>query len=339
MLITFSSSRSVKENPRNDVEKINYITEKHLSEDENPIYVNLSDNNEKLKNRDTYKTKTNSLNSRQRKSHKTDISKHKTERTTDVHASDLSNSDRTKERRSDSGTDNSLRKKHSANKDTISRSAYKDTLSRRVEKSDKQRPANDLPGKVTEELNTSSQTRKPRESKLSNEKKSTIEKKNHRSRSLQRPTSKDVPEEPSKDLNRMIVKKAGHKVKDSLDDNHGINSNRKRNSSRDKSTKETIKPSQKQDSNYTLQIPPINSKSNGKEYAIKPNGYKSNMRKEYVINYDDKNGTVSSVCSKIKIAPDLGTPKRKKSSKEIFKDSQNDKAFKNKAVKKLIPRK
>lgn len=334
-MITFSSGRSIKGNPRNDVEKNSCIIEEHLSEDENPIYVNLKVNNEKsntLENRDTHKQKTHSLNSRQRKTHKTDLSKNHTERVTHLHASDVSSSERTKERRSDSGTDSSLRTKHSVNKDTLLRPAYKDPHSRRAEKSDKSRI--DIREKANEELNTSSQTRKSREGKSSDEKKSTIEKKDHRSRSLQRPKTKSVLEETSKDLSRMIIKKADHQ--ESLDDKHGVNSNRKRNSSKDKSAKETIKPSQKPESSYTVLIPPAQSKSNVKEYSTKTNGYKTNMRKEYVINYDDKNGTVSSIC---KIAPNFGTPKRKKTSKEIFKDSPNDKAFKIKAVDKIAPRK
>lgn len=338
-MIAFSSNRSIQENPRNDVKKMSYTIEKHLSGDENPIYVNLNVKKEKcntLENRDTQKLKSNSLNSRQRKSYKTEVIKQKTERTSDLHASDISSNERTKERRSDSGTDSSHRTKHSVNKDTISRSAYKDTLSRRAEKNDKQRHASDTRGKATEDLNRSSHARKSREDKSSTEKKSTVEKKEHRSRSLQRPETKDVPEETSKDLSRMIVKKTDQQVKDSIDDDRGVNSNRKRNSSRDKYTKETIKPSQKQESSYTVLIPPVQPKINGKEYATKTNGYKTNMRKEYVINYDDKNGTVSSIC---KIGPNLGTPKRKKSSKEIFKDSQNDKAFKIRAADKIAPRK
>ena len=320
------------------MDKRSYTIENHLSEDENPIYVNLDVEKEKsntLENRDIQKLKSNSLNARQRKSYKTEISKHNTERTADRHASDVRGSDRTKERRSDSGTDSSHRARHSVNKDTISRTAYKDSLSKRVEKSEKQHHASDTRGKATEELKRSSNVRKSKEDKLSTERKSTIEKKDHRSRSLQRHKTKDVPEETSKDLSRVIVKKADQQLKDSLDDN-GVNSSRKRNSSRDKYAKETIKPSPKQESSYTVLIPPAQSKNNGKDYATKTNGYKTNIRKEYVINYDDKNGTVSSICKK---GPNLGTPKRKKSSKEIFKDSQNDKAFKIKAVDKIAPRK
>lgn len=337
---TFSSSRSIKENPRNNGEKTSYTIQNHLSEDENPIYVNLDVKKEKsntLEKKEIQKQKSNSLNARQRKSYKTEINKDKTERSADRHASDVSSSDRTKERRSDSGTDGSHRTKHSINRDTISRTAYKDTLSRRTENSDKQRHASDTRGKATEELNRSNHTRKSREDKTSTEKKTNIEKKDHRSRSLQRPKTKDVHEETSKDLSRVIVKKADQqKVKDSLNDNHGVNSSRKRNLSRDKYTKEAVKPSQKQESSYTVLIPPVQTKNSGKDYATKTNGYKTNMRKEYVINYDDKNGTVSSIC---KIGSNLGTPKRKKSSKEIIKDSQNDKAYKIKAVDKIAPRK
>uniref|UniRef100_A0A2H1WFW1 SFRICE_003038 n=1 Tax=Spodoptera frugiperda TaxID=7108 RepID=A0A2H1WFW1_SPOFR len=329
-----TSSRSIKE--KKNVEKLNSPNE-HNSSDENPIYVNLNVNIEKrnsLDNRDIQKLKTNSLNTRQRRTHKTDTSKNKIESVADV-TSDLSKS-RIKERRSDSGTDSSLRTKDSGNKDSYSRSTYKDSLSRRAEKSDRIRQAGDNRGKLHEEQNISERVRKSREDKRSKEHKSTMENKEHRSKSLQRPSSK-VSEETSRDKSRDVsdAKKSDHR-KSSLDRNHHVDSSRKRNSSRDKSTKESIKPSQKDDSSYTVLIPSISSKNNAKDYSTKTNSKSRDSRREYVINYDDKNGTVSSIC---KITPSLGTPKRKKTTKEIFRDSQNDKPFKNKSVHKIAPRK
>ncbi|XP_022819388.1 uncharacterized protein LOC111351605 [Spodoptera litura] len=324
-----TSSRSIKEK-KNSVEKLNSTNERNSS-DENPIYVNLNVNIEKrnsLENRDIKKLNTNSLNTRQRKTHKTDTSRNKNESVINV-LSDLSKS-KIKERRSDSGTDSSLRTKDSGNKDSYSRSAYKDSLSRRAEKSDRIRQAGDYKGKLHEEHNTSERVRKSREDKFPKEHKSIMENKDHRSKSLQRPSSK-VSEETSRDL----VKKSDH-PKSSLDRIHGGDSSRKRNSSRDKSTKESIKPSQKDDLSYTVLIPSIQSKNNTKDYSTKTNSKTRDSRRKYVINYDDKNGTVSSIC---KITPSLGTPKRKKTTKEIFRDGQNDKTFKNNNVHKIAPRK
>ncbi|XP_047020953.1 uncharacterized protein LOC124630950 [Helicoverpa zea] len=336
------SSRVTKDHTKHDTEKIFSTKERKLSEDKDPIYVNLNDDIQKsntLEKRDIQKLKTNSLNSRQRKSQNTELHKSNKEQTSDTPSSSLNYSDRRKERRSDSGTDNSLRTKHSIHKDTISRSAYKDTLSRRAQKIDKPQNSSDKSEKIKEDrkedkLNITKEPRKHSESKSSRDKKSSTEKTDHRSRSLQRPTS-NVPqaesEETSRDRNRRAVEKADHKYNGSLDENHAVHSGRKRNSSRDKSTKETVKSSQKQESVYTAQIPVVQSRGNDKDLGTKMNATRSNARKEYVINYDDKNGTVSSIC---KIQPSLGTPRRKKTSKDV---SKYDKALKHKSVDKVAP--
>ncbi|CAH0701873.1 unnamed protein product [Spodoptera exigua] len=321
-----TSSRPMKER-KISVEKLNSAKE-HNSSDENPIYVNLNVNTEKtnsLENRDTQKLKTNSLNTRQRKTHKTDTSKNKNKSVTDVPLNLIKN--KNKERRSDSGTDSSFRTKDSGNKDSNSLSTYKD-ISRKAEKIDRVRQSRDCRGKPNEE-HTSERVRKSREDKCSKEHNSTLESKEHRSKSLQRP-SLNVSEETSRDL----IKKSEHQ-KRSLDRNYGVDSGRKRNSSRDKTKKESIKPSQKDESSYTVLIPSIQSK-NAKDYSTKTNSKPRDSRREYVINYDDKNGTVSSIC---KITPSMGTPKRKKTTKEIFKDNENDRTFKNKSVHKIAPRK
>uniref|UniRef100_A0A2A4JNN4 DUF4739 domain-containing protein n=1 Tax=Heliothis virescens TaxID=7102 RepID=A0A2A4JNN4_HELVI len=331
------SSRVTKDNRKHDTEKILPTKERKLSDDTDRIYVNLNDHIHKsntLEKREIHKLKINSLNSRHTKSHKCN-----NEMISDTPSSSLNSSDRRKERRSDSGTDSSLRTKHSIHKDTISRSAYKDTLSRRAQKIDKPHNSSDKQEKIKEDrkedkLNITKEPRKHSESKSSREKKSTTEKLDHRSRSLQRPTS-NVPQaeskETSKDRNRRAVEKADHKYEGSLNENHAVHSGRKRNTSRDKATKETVKASQKQESIYTAQIPAIQLKGNDKE-GTKLSATRSNTRK-YVINYDDKNGTVSSVCE---IQPSLGTPRRKKTSKDVLKP---DKALKHKIVDKIAPRK
>lgn len=300
-----------------------------------PIYVNLKIGTEQSKmseNRDIQKLKTNSLNSRKNKSPKADISKNKTERTADT--SDFTYTDRTKERRSESGTDSIGRTKHSINKDTVSRSAYKDALSRRMDK-DKQRYSSDLRGKLNEELNTSGYARKTRDIKSKTEQNHTptTEKKDHRSRSLQRPKPKAVSDESSRDKSTM---KADQRFKESVGDNHDASSNCKRNVSRDKTHKETVIPSLKLDPSSTARNSSVQSKSFDKDYSIKSNNHKTNKHREYIINYDDKNGTVSSIC---KVTPSLGTPKRKKTSKEILKDNHNNKLLKNKTVDIIAPRK
>lgn len=64
------------------------------------------------------------------------------------------------------------------------------------------------------------------------------------------------------------------------------------------------------------------------------NGSRSS-RREYVINYDDKNGTVSSIC---KIRSGSASPRRKKGAKEIVKEKFKEN-LKNKSSDKAALRK
>ncbi|CAD0196737.1 unnamed protein product [Chrysodeixis includens] len=298
--------------------------ERNSTDDSNPIYVNLSIVAEKSKsyeNRDPIKMKTSS-NKRENKPSRIDKIKSKLERSGDVPTKEFCYIDKRKEHRFDSETDSSIRKRHSPSKDTHSRQAHKDSLSRRADQADK---------KISAEPNPSRPSRKSRDEKSSNEM-NNFKKADYRSKSLQRSGSTKVSEDTSKDTSL----KRTEQFKDSLERSQDTGKSRKRNSSRDQthSTKEIIIPSQKlelsSNARHSSSLPKKDDKEQNRTH-------KSNKRREYVINYDDKNGTVSSICKVT--PPNLGTPKRKKPSKEILKDNYNEISLKNRSMNKTAPRK
>ncbi|XP_026742480.1 uncharacterized protein LOC113504417 isoform X4 [Trichoplusia ni] len=296
---------------------------RNSTDDSNPIYVNLSIVAEKPKsyeNRDPGKIKTTS-SKRENKPSRIDKIKSKLERSGDVPTKEFCYIDKRKEHRFDSETDSSIRKRHSPSKDTHTRQAHKDSLSRRAVQGDKQ---------INAEPNSSRHGRKSREEQSSKEINNS-RKSDYRSKSLQRPGSTKVSEDTSKDTSL----KRTEQFKDSLEHNQETSRSRKSNSSKDKthSTKEIIIPSPKLDISSSARHSSSLSKKDDKEQH---KTHKLNKRREYVINYDDKNGTVSSICKVT--PPSLGTPKRKKPPKEILKDNYyNENSLKNRSINKTAP--
>lgn len=214
------------------------------------------------------------------------------------------------EHRSDSGTDNSPRIKRSMNKDTVSSSLKREEKALRSERNRKSQ-YNDTLKKVNDDLSN-----KSRENNIKSEGNN---KKDRYSRISQNTTS-----EKPRDLNH------GHIM------HRDSSTHRKRHTSEDKKGHENIKPSLKLDSDSTERYSSqMKTNEKKKEFGSKQL-HRSNKHREYVINYDDKNGTVSSIC---KIKTGLGTPRRKKTSKEMLKENHKDDAIKTKSVDKLALRK
>ncbi|KAM3963514.1 uncharacterized protein ACR2FA_002447 isoform 2-T2 [Aphomia sociella] len=152
----------------------------------------------------------------------------------------------------------------------------------------------------------------------------------NRSRSSQRQTNKPTKiHEDVNDLNKNIIRNEKIK-KDST-------KYRSRQPSQDKNDKESSKANHKAESsssNYVVDTKPINNTEENYPEKIlnsKKNSHKTPKRSEYVINYDDKKGTVSSVC---KIKSGHGSSKRKTVSNEKNKETPKEYKTKNKMLDK-----
>lgn len=120
-----------------------------------------------------------------------------------------------------------------------------------------------------------------------------------------------------------------------LEDN-GIVKYRARPSSNDKmNERKSSKSHQKLDTNSsdsfrnsTLTSRAKEKDINTKERIANPRSdtHKTSKRSEYVINYDDKNGTVSSIC---KVKPGSGTPRKQNILKDIVSDIPKEKTKKS----------
>ncbi|XP_075969471.1 uncharacterized protein LOC142972329 isoform X2 [Anticarsia gemmatalis] len=289
--------------------------------EDSPIYANLNIDTGKLKLDDKPSGTTVSLRQKE-------MRKIRDEQNTDTSITDNNYSRRNKEHRSDSGTNSSSRRKHSLNQDTLSSSLKRESKAIRTEKAIKSHNNSDSRRKINEEPSASKHVHKNQDTKYKRESNHLTDKKEHSSRSLQTSLPKSTSEESG-------AVSHDHNIK-----NRDSSSHRKRNSSKDKinSVRETIIPSQRADTNSTSRH---SGRTKGnereKEYATKSSSHKSNKHREYVLNYDDKNGTFSSV-SKIKPSL-LGTPRRKKTSKEIIKENHKDNSLKIKNIDKIALRK
>lgn len=104
-------------------------------------------------------------------------------------------------------------------------------------------------------------------------------------------------------------------------------------------------PLPKEERNKKNSVPNVNSKQikirdnsmKNKESKANMNNYKTTRKNEYVINYDDKSGTVSSVC-KIKQGPS-GISCKKNIPKEFLDENSKEHPLKNKALNKIALRK
>lgn len=180
--------------------------------------------------------------------------------------------------------------------------------------------------KAHTEVSNDTGTNKSSESKTSyKQTHPTPDKKEHRSRSLHR-HSKAAPEEvaPERVITSKRTKDSSEKSSESDIKLH------KRQSSKDKlSTRNDI---------VTI-IPKLGKDPSGnKTTLIKDPATRHGSRpsrREYIINYDDKNGTVSSIC---KIRSGSASPRRKKGTKEVVKEKFKEN-LKNKSSDKAALRK
>lgn len=198
----------------------------------------------------------------------------------------------------------------------------RDTVKKQPEKLEKSHYSKQkLQSKFSNEHSYDSATNKSSESNNYHKKEnSNSDKKEHRSRSSHR-QSKVLPDEVTLELNTTI-----HNTKDSADKTSRSDVKAKRHTSKDKtSNKDDI----------TI-IPRVGTNSSKASYNKDPARHSSRpSRREYVINYDDKNGTVSSIC---KVRSGSASPRRKKVTKEVVTPNFNEN-LKNKSSDKTALRK
>ncbi|CAB3242078.1 unnamed protein product [Arctia plantaginis] len=212
--------------------------------------------------------------------------------------------------RSDSGTDSSSRIKRSMHKDTVSSSLKKEEKALRSERNRKSQ-YNDTLKKLKDDLGNTKNV-KGRENNYKSEE-------NNKSERYSRILQNTTPDKSRESNHGQIM-------------HRDSSSHRKRNTFEDKKEHENIKPSLKLDSDATERYSSqMKSNEREEEFGLKHH-HRSNKHREYVINYDDKKGTVSSIC---KIQTGLGIPRRKKTSKEMLKENHKDDALKTKTVDKL----
>lgn len=162
-------------------------------------------------------------------------------------------------------------------------------------------------------------------------------KQEHRSRSALRRPTKESSERIGKEENKQNGRRdSKHQIEENMDVKH-----RTRNSSKDKigRKKESAKTPQKTYSKSESNHQSTNSRGREKIIMDKvPNGQsdsKASKRSEYVINYDDKNGTVSSICK----VSGSSTSKKKTAIRDRSTDIPKEHKMKNKTSEKIALRK
>lgn len=295
-----------------------------ISDNDNPIYVNLNKPIDQSKSKETItKPDGKTLNNiTQRVPRSNDHSIGKTHRKLEATKSNTSQDTDSKvlpKKRQINEVKNTAtleKKNQSVKQNTDKRQPD------RGDKSDHSRQKTHF--KVSNEHAFDSSTNKSSESKNSY-KQTNSNKKEHKSRSLRR-DSKPAPEDVK--MERVTTSQS---TKDSADKSSGSNVKvHKRQSSKDHTSTRNDIP--------TI-IPKVgtNSSANKNTYnkdQTTRHGSRPS-RREYVINYDDKNGTVSSIC-KIRSASD--SPRRKKTTKEAVKEKFKEN-LKNKSSDKAALRK
>ncbi|XP_049867158.1 uncharacterized protein LOC126367604 isoform X3 [Pectinophora gossypiella] len=155
----------------------------------------------------------------------------------------------------------------------------------------------------------------------------------HRSRSSQRHLPKIKPDEQLTEVLRTSDKK---EVKNKeINENDTINYHTKEKNGKRESAN-THKHEMNTSASYRNSMTTKNKEKDNVERLSnsKSCDHRPSKRSEYVINYDDKNGTVSSIC---KVKNGSGTPKKKKILKDSMTDNTNvkDQKVKNKVIEKI----
>lgn len=304
----------MEEKSKQELKEITFIDDRSSSEDNFPLYANLNNVAEITgPNMTSTREKPNKHSPQQRLKHSCNKEKQNTL------LSNFQYEESKKEQRYDSGTDSNQRNRHSVNKHTVSSSLKREIKQTSAGKALKPASNTETTKNTKEEIN--------KNKIYSNREEINAEKKGRSSRALQRSLVRNTSEEHRNGSNDYSAK------------NRDASSHRKRNSSKDKvnSLRENIKSSKlSPDSSPRRLSAQTKGSDRDNEVGSKSNNYKSDKHREYVINYDDKNGTVSSIC---KITPGHGAPRRKRTSKVVLKENNKDNELKTKPIDKIALRK
>lgn len=300
---------------------------REVSEEKEPLYVNLNAEEKKMKNcmqrTDSIRRK---LEGQQKAQAKVDTSNSKR---TDPVEIRKSRSNRHQDR-----SEHKVRVK-SARVDTDSLEKKEDLLKKttRVKRTEKL----STPDYPNDKIYNSSSSRRRLSSEKTDDHNKQTSKQDHRSRSGQRHSTKESGEKNADEENKQDDRKDS---KHQTIIEEVVLKSRTRNLSKDKtgSRNETTKAPQKIASKPESAYNSTNSKGRDEIISEKvPNGKpdsRASKRSEYVINYDDKNGTVSSICK----VSGSSTSKKKKAIKRGT-DIPKENKMKNKTSEKIALRK
>ncbi|KAG6449551.1 hypothetical protein O3G_MSEX006120 [Manduca sexta] len=326
------ANKSGNENHKLRVTKVSPGNSRKIEEDPIPIYVNLDDDVEPV-----YQVLDNRTSSHRRSlrdsvkkifpkkhSHKTDNYKQHSRRIS--HENDYAEIERLSDNENDSF------------KKTQRLNSKSDTLQKLV-KNEQPRFSRDCRRETDKRLTTSQNIKKSTDNKKSDEDSMSKLKHGYRSLSSQRNGNKTSHEDSSTKKNGNLSR-TDNKTVTPIVENIMI---RQKKHSNDKHTSKNEPSQQKQhirDNNNTpstsLQIKSDAKHSTYINSNTKSSGQRTSRRNEYVINYDDKKGTVSSVC-KIKTGP--GGTRTKKVSSEMIGEKPTETVVRHKAINRIALRK
>lgn len=305
---------------------------REVSEEKEPLYVNLNAEKKKMNNsiQRTHSVR-HKLEGQQKNHAKVDISSSKRTKTAETRKS--------RSNRNHDGPEHKERVKSAsrADTDTLKKNEHILKKTTRVKRTEKL----STPDYPDDKIYNSSSSQK----RLSNEKtddynSKQTSKQEHRSRSAQRHSTKETCERIADEENKQDDSR-DTKQQTIIEEDTVVKS-RTRNSSKDKTGSKKESTTQAPQKIYSKSESIHNStKSRGREKVIMdkvPNGKPDSIaskRSEYVINYDDKNGTVSSICK----VSGSSTSKKKKAIRDRSTDIPKEHKMKNMTSEKIALRK
>lgn len=304
---------------------------REASEEKEPLYVNLNAEEKKIKNSIQRTDSIRRKPEEQKKTHvKVDTSSSKRKEITENRKSRSNCTHATPE------TKERAKSASRADQDCLEKKENPLQKTTRVKRTEKLSTPDYPNDKI---YNSSSRRRKSSSERTDDYKNTLTSKQEHRSRSAQRRPNKEcserIVEEENKQDNR---RDSQHQA--IIEENMEVKY-RTGNSSKDRTgrRKESAKTPQKIYSKSETTHNSTNSRGREKIIMDKtPNGKpdsKASKRSEYVINYDDKNGTVSSICK----VSGSSTSKKKKAITDRGTDIPKEHKMKNKTAEKIALRK
>lgn len=336
LLVNCRSKRShIAEGRTTDIKRT--PTPKHalefreISEEKEPLYVNL---NAKRENINNSIQRTDSIRRKLEESKKPHVKVD----TISSKRAEIAETRKSRSNYSHARPGNKERVQSASRSDTDSLEKNKNTLPKttRANRTVKRTEKLSTPDYPNDKVcNSSSPRRKSSSERMDNYNNTQLSKQEHRNRSAQRRLSKESSDRIAEEENKQDDTDLKHQT--ILEENMNVMS-RIGNSSQDKNgrRKESAKTPQK---TYLKSESTHHSRGREKNITDKlPNGKpdsKGSSRSEYVINYNDKNGTVSSICK----VSGSSTSKKKKAIRDRGAEIPKEHNMKNKTAEKIALRK